>query len=261
MRKAVMRQTEMGQTGMRETANPAQALRCVLVEDQLMFLQLLAGMLRLQPGLEVAATATSAAEGVAACRRLRPDLLILDLCLPDQPGEVVAQTLATLNPEARLIVLSAHASSFVCPPDLRPMLHAVVDKIDAYQHLGAEIEELRASAQEADLAASGCGEQAAQTQLRLTAREQEVLELVGKGFTTQQIADALGLSYYTAATHRRNLSLKLRQKGPALVRFAALHGLQLHAEMEANGEPGPLGENVGEGDVEGENAAGDGLQR
>ncbi len=199
-------------------------MRCVLVEDQRMFLQLLAGMLSLQPGLEVVAMAATAAEGMEACRQLRPDLLILDLALPDQSGELVAQTLASVNPEARLIVLSANASSFVCPPELRPMLHAVVDKIDAYQHLGAEIQELMGPS----------------AQLPLTAREHEVLELMGQGLTTQQIADGLELSYHTAATHRRNLSLKLRQKGPALVRYAALRSLQNRADQHVPPEEGPV---------------------
>ena len=116
-----------------------------MVEDQLMFLQLLVGMLKLQQGLRVvatAATAATAAAGMEACIKHRPDLLILDLSLPDQRGEVVAEALLSHHPEARLIVLSGEASRFICPPQLQSMLHAVIDKIEAYSSLGDEIAEL-----------------------------------------------------------------------------------------------------------------------
>lgn len=116
-------------------------LRVVVVEDQLMFLQLLVGMLRSLSGLEVVASVTTATAGRRACRELHPDLLLLDLGLPDQDGLTVAEALAAVNPEARVIVLSANASSFVCDAALDPMLHAVVDKVDACETLAVEIAE------------------------------------------------------------------------------------------------------------------------
>ncbi len=176
-----------------------------------MFLQLLVGMLRTQPGLEVVATAATAAEGIAACLSHRPDLLILDLALPDGSGAVVAEALAAVKPQARLIVLSAQASSFFCPPGLESMLHAVVDKIEAYDVLGEEIAELVGPHPPAAV---------------LTAREAEVLRLLGQGLSNQQIADQLDLSPLTVQTHRRNLSAKLGMKGAELVRFAALQNLR-----------------------------------
>ena len=193
-------------------ANPP--LTCVVVEDQRMFLQLLVGMLQLQNGLTVVATAQSAAEGIEACKQYRPDLLILDLSLPDQSGEVVAHALAELKPTAKLIVLSAQASSFICPASLQPMLHAVVDKIEAYETLGLEIAEL-------------VGDIPRQRGT-LTPREQELLRLLGQGLSNAQIAEVMGLSVYTAETHRRNLSLKLGLKGAELIRYATLQMLQTH---------------------------------
>lgn len=179
-----------------------------------MFLQLLVSMLQLQHGLEVVATATTAKEGIAACRQHRPDLLILDLSLPDLSGEVVAQALAEWHPEARLIVLSAQASSFVCPASLQPMLHAVVDKIEAYDCLGAEIAELL-QGQSTPLA-------------KLTRRELEVLTGIGEGLTNQQISERMHLSVHTVETHRRNLSGKLGLKGAELIRYATLQNLKAH---------------------------------
>ena len=187
-------------------------LTCVVVEDQRMFMQLLVGMLQRQEGLAVVATAETAADGIEACTQFRPDLLILDLSLPDQSGEVVAHALAELEPKAKLIVLSAQASSFVCPASLQSMLHAVVDKIEAYETLGLEIAELLG-----DIPRQRC---------KLTPREQEVLRLLGRGLSSAQIAEVMVLSVHTVETHRRNLSLKLGLKGAELIRYATLQMLQ-----------------------------------
>ncbi|MFM7264931.1 MAG: response regulator transcription factor, partial [Cyanobium sp.] len=128
-----------------------------------------------------------------------PDLLLLDLTLPDQGGLAVAETLAQVNPEARLIVLSASANSFVCDSALQPMLHAVVDKIDACEALTTEIGELLGERHD--------------DRAPLTAREEEVLGLIGQGLSNGQIAERLTLSVHTVGTHRRNISGKLGLRG------------------------------------------------
>jgi DNA-binding NarL/FixJ family response regulator len=192
--------------------SPSPPLRCVVVEDQGMFLQLLVSMLRSQDGLTVVATAQTAIEGIAACRAQAPDLLILDLAMPDADGLVVAEALAAINPKARVIVLSAQASSFVCPASLQPMLHAVVDKIEAYDTLSGEI---------AELLNNGAGEPS-----RLTTRERELLLLLGRGLSNQQMSEVMQVSVHTVETHRRNLSAKLGLKGAELIRYATLRLLQ-----------------------------------
>jgi DNA-binding NarL/FixJ family response regulator len=191
----------------------APGLSCVLVDDHLIFLQLLAGVLGTQPGLDVLATATTAAEAIEACRSHRPDLLILDLCLPDQPGEVVAEALAELRPDAGLIVLSAQSSEFVCSPALQPMLLAVIDKVDAFARLNQQIGQLLQRAP-------------AQQPANLTGREQQVLKLLGQGHSNQRIAEILTVSVATVITHRRNICFKLNIKGGDLVRFATLRQLE-----------------------------------
>lgn len=187
-------------------------LTCVVVEDQRMFLQMLVVMLRSLPGLEVVATATTAAEGIDVCKEQVPDLLLLDLTLPDQGGLAVAETLAQVNPEARLIVLSASANSFVCDSALQPMLHAVVDKIDACEALTTEIGELLGERHD--------------DRAPLTAREEEVLGLIGQGLSNGQIAERLTLSVHTVGTHRRNISGKLGLRGGELIRHATLRAMR-----------------------------------
>ena len=121
-------------------------LRTLIVEDQLMFQELLVSMLHSQTQLAEVATASTAAEGIAACASLMPDLLILDIALPDAEGLNVARALQVLKPEAMVIVLSSHASTFLRPPELRETIRAVIDKSRAFDDLLQEIASLTGSA-------------------------------------------------------------------------------------------------------------------
>lgn len=189
------------------------SLRCVVVEDQVMFLQLLVSLLRTHAGLEVVATARTVAEGEAACREHRPDLLILDLALPDGEGTQVAATLQACQPRARVIILSGQASCFVCPASLHPIVHAVIDKTRAYEALLQEISQLQ----------GGGDNNGFEDRLKsLTPRERQIFLLIGQGSSNREIAESLHLSPYTVETHRKNIAAKLGARGMELVRLAAM---------------------------------------
>lgn len=191
----------------------------MVVEDQVMFLQLLVAMLRTQPNLEVVATAQGVEQAIALCASQSPDLLILDLALPDGDGIAVMEALIEQPDPPSVIVLSGQASSFVCPRQLTPLLHAVVDKTRAYSDLTTEIQRLLHPPVEAPEQA----DDATPTGRRpLTVREQEVFNLIGQGLTNRTIASMLGLSLRTVETHRKNITVKMGAKGGELVRMAAL---------------------------------------
>ncbi len=192
------------------------SLRCLIVEDQVMFLQLLCKMLQGLRGLEVVATATNCHDGLLACRRHRPDILILDLALPDGAGLDVARFLRMQQPQARTLVLSAQAASFVCPEDLETMLVGVVDKTSTYEMLQGVIES-------ALLPQTGetCSRQL--TMQSLTCRQLEIFNLIGRGLSNKAIATTTGLSLATVETHRKAIARRLGCSGAELVRRAALH--------------------------------------
>ncbi|MFM8414725.1 MAG: response regulator [Planctomycetota bacterium] len=198
-----------------ESATPAGRLQCVIVEDQRMFAQLLVTMLRAGPGLdlEIMATAETVAEGIAACRQHGPDLLILDLALGDGRGEAVAEALLETNPEAKVVVLSAHAATFVCPQTIAPAVHAVVDKSDAFDTLQIVLGKLAGVAPATPAARDRLVEQ-------LSHREQEVLVLVGQGLRSEEIAGRLGITRNTVQSHRKKIAIKLGTEGMELSRYA-----------------------------------------
>lgn len=186
------------------------ALRCLIVEDQVMFLELLQRLLDTQVGLEVIATAESVATGIATCRLHRPDLLILDLALPDGDGMAVLQSLAQWSPQGRAVVLSAQAAGFVCPEPLQPLLLGVVDKTATFETLINVIRELLPQVPNPGLGAP------------LTPAQERVYALIGQGLSTKQIAQQLALSPATVETHRKAIVRRLGLSGAELVRQAAL---------------------------------------
>ena len=186
------------------------SLHCLIVEDQLMFLELLQRLLERQPGLEVVATASTVAAGVAACRLHRPDLLILDLTLADGDGLPVLASLGQWSPAGRAVVLSAQAAGFVCPEPLQPLLLAVIDKTATFDSLTAVIAELLPAPPGAiDLSP-------------LTPQQQRIFALIGQGLSNKLIARQLGLSVATVETHRKAIARRLGLSGAELVCNAAL---------------------------------------
>lgn len=193
-------------------------LTCVIVEDQTMFRQMLHNMLRGTPGLRVSAAAASAAEGIRACERHQPDLLVLDLALPDGSGVDVARRLARTNPAARVIILSGEASTFVCPADLRDAVHAVLDKTQAFDDLAAELKTLLPKARGGSSSARNH-----EVRDRLSGREYEIFLLVGRGLLSKEIGEKLHISPQTVQTHRRKMAEKLGTTGAEFVQLAIKH--------------------------------------
>jgi len=191
------------------------ALRIFVVEDQLMLQQLLIGMLDSLQGLEVVGSAATAGEAIAACAALRPDLMILDVALPDGDGLQVAQALHVLRPSARIIILSSFASTVERPLDLRTAIVAILDKNRAFQDLLTEIKLLLP----AGLAPL---EDKTIDLHQLTQRELEVFREIGVGLSSKTIAEKLGVSVRTVETHRHRISRKLGISGAALVNKATL---------------------------------------
>jgi DNA-binding NarL/FixJ family response regulator len=185
-------------------------------------------------GLDVCGVASDVAQAVRVATATRPDVVVLDLQLPDGSGVDVARRLATFEEPPKVLVLSASGEQ----PDV---LGAVEAGATGYLVKSASAVELvdavRATARgEAvftpGLAALLLGEyrklsvRGDDGSPSLTARETEILRLVAKGYTYQQIADQLVLSLRTVQNHVQNTLTKLQLHNKAqLVRYAMEQGL------------------------------------
>ena len=193
-------------------------LRCLVVEDQLMFLELLVVTLKTVPYLEVVATATSVQEGLLAVEHHKPDLGIFDLVLPGGDGLQLAQKAKELVPGIECILLTAQPGQVEWSPELGKCFRAIVDKVRAFDVLLREVDAIFKEKFSTLENASGTDP----THL-LTPREFELFQLIGQGYANKQIAAQMFISPRTVESHRKSISRKLRSSGAGLVRTATLY--------------------------------------
>jgi DNA-binding NarL/FixJ family response regulator len=185
-------------------------------------------------GLDICGVASDVAQAVRIATATRPDVVVLDLQLPDGSGVDVARRLAMFDPPPRVLVLSASGEQ----PDVLGAVEAGATGYLVKSASAAElVDAVHATARgEAvftpGLAALLLGEYnrlssgGSDGTPSLTPREIEILRLVAKGFTYQQIADKLVLSLRTVQNHVQNTLTKLQLHNKAqLVRYAMEQGL------------------------------------
>ena len=203
-------------------------IRLAIAEDQRMVRELLAALLAHEVDFQVVGEASSGREAIDIAGRLAPDVLVLDIGLPDLDGVEVARALRKSAPEVKLLTLSIHAErQFV-----RRMLNAGVDgyvvKSSAVQELVQAIRAVAAGKLylSPDIAREALPEAAAEEGGPLAARERQVLALLAEGKRSSDIGQSLGISTATVEAHRRNIMRKLGLHTIAeLTKYAIRKGL------------------------------------
>jgi len=194
------------------------AFRILVADDHPIFRFGLCSMLRSHEGWEVCGEAADGRDAVEKCRQLKPDLLILDICLPQLNGLDAAGQVLKHNPDQVILVLTAVDSEQVIRECLEAGIRGWVSKSDASEDLMTAVEALQRhksifSPRVSDLIMEGykrhaIGSAAAKVS-NLTAREREVVQLVSEGKASKEIAAILNVSLGTAETHRSNILRKL----------------------------------------------------
>ncbi|WP_165204443.1 response regulator transcription factor [Roseimicrobium sp. ORNL1] len=204
--------------------------RLLLVDDHPIMRHGLVQLISAEPDLQVCAEAGNAAEGMTAAAKQNPDLVIADLTLPDKHGLEFIKDLRALHPDLQIMVLSMHDESLYAERALRAGARGYLMKEAAAENLIRAVRRVLAgdiylsdkmasvmlellSGQRKTSASAGID--------RLTDRELEVLQLIGSGRGTRQIADQLHVSVRTIDAHRAHIKDKLQlPDGNALVRYA-----------------------------------------
>ncbi len=204
--------------------------RVVLLEDETLFRQLIRLTLGKIKDVEVVAEFGSAREGLAFCRRERPDLLVVALVLPDLGGGDLIRAVRHELPETKVLVLAAHSGGRL-PAELLSL------GIEGYLDKGGSVELLLQAvrtvldggmffASRQSPRTRGDEEARRLASLPLTAREQEIARLVAAGRLSKEIARELGLSVRTVEKHRANLMAKIGVREVAsLTRWCLQAGL------------------------------------
>lgn len=182
-----------------------QLIRIVAADDHRLFLDGLQRLLAEAPGLQVVAAAANGAETLDAVRRETPDLLLLDIDMPDMNGFVVADTLHGEGLAPRILLLTMHDETPYLLAASRPDIQGFVLKDAAFEELVNAIRIVAAGGRYVSPAIDA----RPVTPIPLSPREQEILDCAGQGLTTQQTADRLGIGAKTVETHRAHILQKL----------------------------------------------------
>ncbi len=208
------------------TNEEAVAIRVLLVDDHQLVRDGLHSRLGETEGIVVVGEAGSGQEALALAAALQPDLVLLDIGLPDISGLEVAARLAEVAPAARALMLSMYDNREYVVSALRAGARGYVLKDAASKEIIAAIRAVAAGGADysgplaAALADGGSGREAP-----LTEREREVLILVAQGNSNKRVAQLLDVSVRTVETHRLNLRRKLGVETPAgLIKYALQRG-------------------------------------
>ena len=195
------------------------AFRILVADDHPIFRFGLRSMLESHEGWEVCAEAVDGRDAVEKCKQFKPDLLILDICMPELNGLEAARQILKHNPDQGILVLTAVDSEQVIRDCLEAGIRGWVFKSDAIDDLMTGVEALQRqktifSSRVSDLIMDGYKRHRAGTTpdhvTGLSPREREVVQLVSEGKASKEIATILNISLATAETHRSNILRKLR---------------------------------------------------
>ncbi|HEY9390485.1 MAG TPA: response regulator transcription factor [Mycobacteriales bacterium] len=202
--------SEVAQTGGVDTA-----ARVLVVDDHRTFSELLMYALDGEADFHCVGMATSAAEAVEAARRLRPDIVVLDIQMPGQDGLTAARTIRELLPDTVITVLSAHqepewvvraaqagANGYVTKDGSLPEMLDVLRRV----RLGTMLTPAGVFTRP-DPVEPARGEVAGQ--VPLTPREHDVLVHMGQGLPPKSIARVLGISLHTCRGYVKSIHTKL----------------------------------------------------
>lgn len=205
-------------------------IRVLVVEDHPLTADGVRALLEAAGGIVIVAHAVSGAEALVQAQSTKPDVVIVDLNLPDMSGLKVIEALAADHPHVRAVVLTMHEEEEYIPRALRAgargyvlksansadLITAVRNVHDGQCHFPGEMAVAILRDYQADTAVKP----------RLTKREAEVLRLIAQGRLNKEIAEALFISVRTVETYRGRLMKKLELHSVAdLTRYAIKDGM------------------------------------
>jgi DNA-binding NarL/FixJ family response regulator len=213
-------------------------LRVLIADDHEVARRGIRALLESHPDWEVCAEAKDGRETVELASRLKPDVILLDIGMPNLNGLEAARQILAVSPEAAILILTMHDTDQVVREVLRAGARGFLLKSDAGRDLVAAVEALQ---QQRTFFTTRVNRMVLDGYLGrdnyengneddsnhvLTTREREVIQLLAEGKTSKEVASTLNLSVKTAETHRTNLMRKLDLHSVAdLTRYAVRNGI------------------------------------
>lgn len=207
-------------------------IRILIADDHTLLREGIKALLAAEPDFEIVGEAQDGEQAIAACRRLDPDIVLMDVAMPGLGGLEAALTLRRDCPRTRVLVLTQYEDREYVSRFLEVGAAGYILKKAAGTDLVAAIRAVQRGGLVLDpgVARDALTESRdpARSDLyaQLTDREKQVLRLVAEGKATKEIAGVLGISVKTAMSHREHLMQKLGvHNRTELVKFAVRHGV------------------------------------
>jgi DNA-binding NarL/FixJ family response regulator len=210
-----------------------KTLRILIADDHDLMRRGIRTLLESHSGWEVCGEALTGREAVSKAEELRPDIVVLDIGMPDLNGLEAARRIRSAVPETEILILSVHYSDQLIRELLEAGVRGYIIKSDSDRDLLIAVETLAGHkpfftprATEVILGNLQVGPVRAQQmpatlRERLTSREREIVQLLAEGKSSKEVASSLCISVKTAETHRANIMRKLQlHTVTELVRYA-----------------------------------------
>ncbi len=208
-----------------------EKIHILLADDHAVVRQGFKMILAAQPDMEIVGEAGNGREALDLAGQLQPDVIVMDVAMPELNGIEATRRVADLSPRSRVLALSMHKDSVYVREILRAGARGYLLKDSIASDLLAAV---RAVARGEGYLSPGVSDAVLNDYRRhvtdpidlLTSREREVLQMIAEGKTNKEIATVLNLSVYTVDAHRGRIMEKLNVHSVTdLVRFAVRCGL------------------------------------
>src|ERR1041385_5972379 len=206
-------------------------LRILVADDHEVMRDGVRELIEHEPGWTVCGTATNGREAVESAKKLKPEVVVLDMTMPELDGLEALRQIKRALPDAEIVIFSAHHSEEVIEQLYDAGAKSYIQKSDAGRNLVAAIKSLAehkpyftrdiSDVLFAKFISLHGGRKQNGQEHTLTHRERDVIRLLAEGASNKEIATSLGISIRTAETHRATLLRKLGLDSlAALVRYA-----------------------------------------
>ncbi len=201
-------------------------LRVLLADDHEMVRKGLRATIEAHLGWIICGEACTGRQAVAQTRELHPDIVVMDLAMPELNGMEATRQIRAAAPRTEVLILSMHESEKLVHEMLAAGARGYILKTDAGEFIVAALEALSQhkpyfNPKVSAVVLQGYLNPEQQESSELTPREREIVQLIAEGKATKEVAEVLGISVKTADTHRTNLMRKLNLHSTAeLVRYA-----------------------------------------
>jgi DNA-binding NarL/FixJ family response regulator len=209
-----------------------RSLRILIADDHDLLRRGVKELLQSHAGWEVCGEAHTGREAVAVAEQLKPDIVILDISMPDLNGVDAAKKIRKALPNTEVLMLSVHYSDQLIRDIIEAGVRGYIVKSDSDRDLIIAVEALANhkpffTPRATEVMLTNFNEGRARAEIsdpvrdRLTAREREIVQLLAEGKSSKEVASSLCISVKTAETHRANVMRKLQLHAVSeLVRYA-----------------------------------------